>query len=156
MGRTSEKKHWDEFWSSSPALGDVYANDGRVVACLAAHLDLRGARVLEVGAGTGRDSLELARPFHRHASAIREAVRAFFRRYLEGEIPAAVPGAVPIGLRRVHLGAGTTDVDVADLPEALVAVPRGDGADTRGSWGPGPSDADAGQRLLLDLDRETA
>jgi SAM-dependent methyltransferase len=61
MGRSSEKKHWDEFWSSSPDMGDVYANDGRVVACLAAHLDLRGARVLEVGAGTGRDSLELAR-----------------------------------------------------------------------------------------------
>jgi SAM-dependent methyltransferase len=61
MSRTSEKQHWDEFWSSSPELGDVYANDGRVVAFLAARVELRGARVLEVGAGTGRDSLELAR-----------------------------------------------------------------------------------------------
>ena len=34
MPRSSEKKHWDEFWSSSPDLDDVYANDGRVVAFL--------------------------------------------------------------------------------------------------------------------------
>lgn len=61
MGRTSEKKHWDDFWSSSPDMGDVYANDGRVVECLLRSLDLRRLRVLEVGAGTGRDSLELAR-----------------------------------------------------------------------------------------------
>jgi len=61
MARSSEKKHWDDFWASSPALDDVYANDGRVVAFLSARIDLRGKRVLEVGAGTGRDSAELAR-----------------------------------------------------------------------------------------------
>ena len=60
MPRSSEKKHWEEFWSSSPELDDVYANDGRVVAFLSSVLDLRGQRVLEVGAGTGRDSAELA------------------------------------------------------------------------------------------------
>ena len=60
MPRSSEKKHWEEFWSSSPGLEDVYANDGRVVAFLAARIDLGGKRVLEVGAGTGRDSVELA------------------------------------------------------------------------------------------------
>jgi ubiquinone/menaquinone biosynthesis C-methylase UbiE len=61
MGRTSEKKHWDTFWSSAPDLGDVYANDDRVVACLSALAPLEGRRILEVGAGTGRDSLDLAR-----------------------------------------------------------------------------------------------
>jgi ubiquinone/menaquinone biosynthesis C-methylase UbiE len=60
MPRSSEKKHWEKFWSSSPGLEDVYANDGRVVAFLAARIDLGGKRVLEVGAGTGRDSVELA------------------------------------------------------------------------------------------------
>lgn len=60
MPRSSEKKHWEDFWSSSPGLEDVYANDGRVVAFLAARIDLGGKRVLEVGAGTGRDSVELA------------------------------------------------------------------------------------------------
>lgn len=60
MPRSSEKKHWEEFWSSSPGLDDVYANDGRVVAFLASRVDVQGKRVLEVGAGTGRDSVELA------------------------------------------------------------------------------------------------
>jgi hypothetical protein len=53
MPRSSEKKHWEDFWSSSPALDDVYANDGRVVTYLCSRLDVRGLRVLEVG-GTGR------------------------------------------------------------------------------------------------------
>jgi ubiquinone/menaquinone biosynthesis C-methylase UbiE len=60
MPRSSEKKHWDEFWSSSPGLDDVYANDGRVVEFLLSNCDVRGKRVLEVGAGTGRDSADLA------------------------------------------------------------------------------------------------
>ena len=60
MPRSSEKKHWEDFWSSSPELDDVYANDNRVVEFLAAELDLNGKRVLEVGAGTGRDSAALA------------------------------------------------------------------------------------------------
>jgi len=60
MPRSSEKKHWEDFWSSSPGLDDVYANDGRVVTYLCSRLDVRGLRVLEVGAGTGRDSVELA------------------------------------------------------------------------------------------------
>ncbi len=60
MSRSSEKKHWEEFWSSSPGLDDVYANDGRVVAFLAAQMELGGKRILEVGAGTGRDSADLA------------------------------------------------------------------------------------------------
>ena len=60
MPRSSEKKHWEDFWSSSPELDDVYANDGRVVAFLSSTIDLAGKRVLEVGAGTGRDSAELA------------------------------------------------------------------------------------------------
>ena len=61
MARSSEKQHWDDFWASSPGVGDVYANDGRLVTFLLSRIDVRGLRVLEVGAGTGRDSLELAR-----------------------------------------------------------------------------------------------
>ena len=60
MPRSSEKKHWEDFWSSSPGLDDVYANDGRVVTYLCSRLDVRGLRVLEVGAGTGRDRVDLA------------------------------------------------------------------------------------------------
>jgi SAM-dependent methyltransferase len=60
MKRSSEKHHWDTFWATSPGLEDTYANDGRLVAYLLSRLDVRGKHVLEVGAGTGRDSLELA------------------------------------------------------------------------------------------------
>jgi SAM-dependent methyltransferase len=61
MKRTSEKRHWDEFWASSPGIEDVYANDDRLVQFLLSQIDVKGKRVLEVGAGTGRDSLALAR-----------------------------------------------------------------------------------------------
>jgi SAM-dependent methyltransferase len=61
MKRSSEKRHWDEFWASSPGMADVYANDDRLVAFLLSRLDVKGMRVLEVGAGTGRDSLALAK-----------------------------------------------------------------------------------------------
>jgi ubiquinone/menaquinone biosynthesis C-methylase UbiE len=60
MGKTSEKKHWDDFWAESQNLEEVYANDGRIIEHLRAVLDVTGKRVLEVGAGTGRDSETLA------------------------------------------------------------------------------------------------
>ncbi len=60
MARTSEKKHWEEFWSSSRQRGEVYANDDRIVRNLTGVVDVKGLRVLEVGAGTGRDSETLA------------------------------------------------------------------------------------------------
>jgi SAM-dependent methyltransferase len=60
MKRSSERRHWDRFWATSPGMTDTYANDGRLVAYLVEQLDVRGKRILEVGAGTGRDSLALA------------------------------------------------------------------------------------------------
>jgi SAM-dependent methyltransferase len=53
--RESRKEHWEAFWEQTSQLSvdDVYGNDGR-------SLDPAGARILEVGAGTGRDSLALA------------------------------------------------------------------------------------------------
>jgi len=61
MARASEKRHWERFWTGSEAIEDVYDNGGRVLAALLHDFDPRGARVLEVGAGSGRDSLELVR-----------------------------------------------------------------------------------------------
>ncbi len=57
--RTSEKHHWERFWEESQHIQDVYDTGGRVVDALLAHLEPRGARVLEVGAGSGRDSIAL-------------------------------------------------------------------------------------------------
>jgi ubiquinone/menaquinone biosynthesis C-methylase UbiE len=61
MAHTSEKKHWNEFWAESHDLDEVYSNDNRIIENLETVLDLRGKRILEVGAGTGRDSGTLAR-----------------------------------------------------------------------------------------------
>lgn len=60
MKRSSEKKHWDDFWAGSKDVGDVYGTDERIVENLSRHGDLKGLRVLEVGAGTGRDAGAIA------------------------------------------------------------------------------------------------
>ncbi|MCK4776554.1 MAG: class I SAM-dependent methyltransferase, partial [Candidatus Krumholzibacteria bacterium] len=62
MAKTSEKNHWDDFWAESRDMdvNEVYANDDRIVANLEQLTDVAGKRVLEVGAGTGRDSERLA------------------------------------------------------------------------------------------------
>ena len=59
--RASTKRHWESFWDRSQAIGDVYDTGARVVEALCRTLEPRGARILEVGAGSGRDSLELVR-----------------------------------------------------------------------------------------------
>lgn len=56
MKRTSEKHHWDDFWADSQNLEDVYGTDDRIFEQLKAYIGLEGARVIEIGAGTGRDT----------------------------------------------------------------------------------------------------
>jgi ubiquinone/menaquinone biosynthesis C-methylase UbiE len=60
--RESRKEHWERFWSqtSQLSLADVYDNGGRILRELFAVAEPKGLRVLEVGAGSGRDSLALA------------------------------------------------------------------------------------------------
>jgi SAM-dependent methyltransferase len=58
--RESTKAHWSAFWADNPDIDQVYSNEGRISAELESVCSLAGARVLEVGAGSGRDSLELA------------------------------------------------------------------------------------------------
>jgi SAM-dependent methyltransferase len=60
MTKTSEKKHWDRFWADSQNLSDVYGTDQRITKHLSGVVDLKGSRVLEVGAGTGRDAGAIA------------------------------------------------------------------------------------------------
>lgn len=58
--RASTREHWERYWANLQELDDVYTNEDRVVRHL---LDLgpAGKRVLEVGAGSGRDSIVLHR-----------------------------------------------------------------------------------------------
>lgn len=58
--KQTDKKHWDRFWTESSARGEIYSTDTRILDNLRAHLPIPGSRVLEVGAGTGRDSAVLA------------------------------------------------------------------------------------------------
>jgi len=57
--RESRQEHWDRYWESAPAE-EIYESVGDLAAELSARRGLEGARVLEVGAGSGRDSLRLA------------------------------------------------------------------------------------------------
>lgn len=54
--RESTKSHWENFWSDKKEVHEVYSNEDRVLRNVLRVTDLRGKRVLEVGAGTGRDS----------------------------------------------------------------------------------------------------
>lgn len=54
--RESTKSHWDNFWSEKKEVHEVYSNDDRVLRNLRKIIDFKDKRVLEVGAGTGRDS----------------------------------------------------------------------------------------------------
>ncbi len=54
--KESTKSHWEKFWSEKREVHEVYSNDNRVLRNVLSVTDLRGKRVLEVGAGTGRDS----------------------------------------------------------------------------------------------------
>jgi SAM-dependent methyltransferase len=58
--RVSTPDHWDRYWRDRKGtIEDVYSNEDRIVRQLE-DLPLAGRRVLEVGAGSGRDSLDLA------------------------------------------------------------------------------------------------
>jgi len=59
--RRESLDHWDTYWKRRP-ISQVYDNAGRLSACVREVLgnDLTGLMVLEVGAGSGRDSVELA------------------------------------------------------------------------------------------------
>ncbi len=61
--RSSTPEHWQKFWEEADTLDldDVYGTDGRLVREITGLGDLTGKRVLEVGAGTGRDAVALVR-----------------------------------------------------------------------------------------------
>jgi SAM-dependent methyltransferase len=58
--RASTEAHWNRFWTERADIDAVYPTDGRVVAMIEAEGPVAGKRVMEVGAGSGRDSVRLA------------------------------------------------------------------------------------------------
>jgi len=58
--RTSTEAHWSRFWRERSEIEDVYPTEGRVVEQILAEGPVSERLVLEVGAGSGRDSVALA------------------------------------------------------------------------------------------------
>jgi ubiquinone/menaquinone biosynthesis C-methylase UbiE len=59
--KESSKQNWESFWQEKSDTKEVYANTDRIRRNLLRHMDLNGKRVLEVGAGTGRDSFYMSK-----------------------------------------------------------------------------------------------
>ena len=58
-GKESRREHWETLWQEKKDVEHLYSNEDRIVRQLQHVCDLRGKLVLEVGAGTGRDSFPL-------------------------------------------------------------------------------------------------
>jgi ubiquinone/menaquinone biosynthesis C-methylase UbiE len=58
--RASTEAHWTRFWRERAAIDDVYPTAGQVAERILEEGPVDGTRVLEVGAGSGRDSITLA------------------------------------------------------------------------------------------------
>ena len=52
---------WNRFWKQKNDMNKVYPSSPSVLNTIKKNFKLEGLKVLEVGAGTGRDSAELAR-----------------------------------------------------------------------------------------------
>jgi ubiquinone/menaquinone biosynthesis C-methylase UbiE len=59
--KESHREDWETFWEEKQEVSQVYSNADRILRNLLRVTDLRGKRVLEIGAGTGRDSFPLVR-----------------------------------------------------------------------------------------------
>jgi ubiquinone/menaquinone biosynthesis C-methylase UbiE len=59
--KESRLSNWEKFWDEKKEVQEVYSNSDRVVRNLSKLTDLKGKLILEVGAGTGRDSFPLVK-----------------------------------------------------------------------------------------------
>jgi len=59
--RESTRSVWEKYWEIHSDADELYSNEGRIIRQLASLNPVRGQRILEVGAGSGRDSVELVR-----------------------------------------------------------------------------------------------
>lgn len=59
--RVSTLDHWESYWKGHADLDRTYSTGGRLAREVLADGPVEGRRVLEVGAGSGRDTLALAR-----------------------------------------------------------------------------------------------
>src|SRR6266516_925029 len=60
MQRVSRPEHWESYWRGHADLERAYSTGGRLAREILRDGPVAGQRVLEVGAGSGRDTLALA------------------------------------------------------------------------------------------------
>lgn len=58
--KESRRSHWEDFWEKKQEVDGVYSNEDRIIRNLQRVIGLQEKRILEIGAGTGRDSFPLA------------------------------------------------------------------------------------------------
>jgi SAM-dependent methyltransferase len=104
--RVSTLDHWESYWRGHANLGQTYSTGGRLAREIVRDSPVTGRRVLEVGAGSGRDTLALAR-----AGAV-----------------AVVLDYSPAALRLVQRQAGEQGVAVGLVRADALAMPFRDGA----------------------------
>ena len=66
--KESRRENWETFWQEKEDVGQVYSNEDRILRNLLRLGPLKGKRILEIGAGTGRDSFPL---IHHGANVIQ-------------------------------------------------------------------------------------
>jgi len=59
--KTSSIDHWEKFWKDKERIEEVYSNDDRIYLNLCKVTAVANTKILEVGAGSGRDSFQFAR-----------------------------------------------------------------------------------------------
>lgn len=60
MAKVSTKKNWEDFWDPDKKVEEIYPTSESIVENLLKVTDVKGLKILEVGAGTGRDSIKLS------------------------------------------------------------------------------------------------
>jgi len=59
--RESTKEHWRDYWVTHADADELYSTENRIIEQLYAACPIRGQFILEVGAGSGRDSVTLVK-----------------------------------------------------------------------------------------------
>jgi len=98
--KESRKNDWETYWDEKQDTEEVYSNAGRVLRHLSKVTELRQKKVLEIGAGTGRDSFPLA---EQGATVVQldyaeNSLRILKRLAEESSLPVSIVGGDTFGL----------------------------------------------------------
>jgi ubiquinone/menaquinone biosynthesis C-methylase UbiE len=93
--RESTRRHWEKYWEVHADADELYSNEDRIIDQLASACPVKGRIVLEVGAGTGRDSVRL----------VNMGSKVFVLDYAEGSLAVVRKEALAASVE-VHLVCG--------------------------------------------------